>query len=105
MTALWLATSAPAWVINRRKGGKSGRGRKSSNLYWQKAGRTRRRAIATSHKPRICAPKLIAKDSDAKGYKKAEFTNALARLMDRKLAIVETVKPGTTREKKIVVFV
>jgi hypothetical protein len=50
------------------------------------------------------APSLVAKDPGAAGYKKAEFVDALARLIDRKIARVETLKPGTSREKKTALF-
>jgi RecA-family ATPase len=55
----------------------------------------------TSH---TYAPNLIAKDTEAKGFRKSELADALTRLIDRKIATIETLRPGTSREKKIVLF-
>jgi hypothetical protein len=57
--------------------------------------------METSHS---YAPTLIAKQCEAKGFRKAEFKEALERLLDRKLANIETIKPGTSREKSVIVF-
>jgi hypothetical protein len=50
------------------------------------------------------AVSLIANQSEAKGIKKAELVNALSRLLDQGKLRIETLKPGTTREKKIIQF-
>jgi hypothetical protein len=50
------------------------------------------------------AVSLIAKQPEVKGIKKAELADALDRLLDKGRLRVETVKPGTTREKKIIRF-
>jgi RecA-family ATPase len=50
------------------------------------------------------APSLIAKQPEAKGIGKSELKAALNRLLDRKVACVETIKPGTAREKKVLKF-
>src|SRR5262249_55461256 len=41
------------------------------------------------------APNVIARDADAKGFKKAEFVAAFERLLDQHKLEIETVKPGT----------
>jgi RecA-family ATPase len=50
------------------------------------------------------APTLIAKEPGAKGIKKSELKAALGRLLDRKVMHIETIKPGTAREKKVLKF-
>jgi RecA-family ATPase len=50
------------------------------------------------------APHVIAKDSDAKGFKKAELVTAFERLLDQRKLEIEVVKPGTSREKKVIRF-
>jgi len=50
------------------------------------------------------APTVIAKDADAKGFKKVELAAAFDRLLDRRKLEIETVKPGTSREKKVIRF-
>ena len=50
------------------------------------------------------AVSLIANQPEAKGIKKAELANALSRLLDQGRLRIETLKPGTTREKKIIRF-
>jgi hypothetical protein len=50
------------------------------------------------------APHVIAKDPDAKGFKKAELAAAFDRLLDQRRLEIETVKPGTSREKKVIRF-
>ena len=47
---------------------------------------------------------VIAKDTDAKGFKKAELVAAFDRLLDQRKLEIETVKPGTSREKKVIRF-
>ena len=48
------------------------------------------------------APTIIARQPEAKGIRKAEFVAALGRLIDRGRVHVDTLRPGTTREKKII---
>jgi RecA-family ATPase len=50
------------------------------------------------------AVSLISKRPEARGIKKAELAEALGRLLDQGKLRIETVKPGTTREKKIIRF-
>jgi RecA-family ATPase len=50
------------------------------------------------------AVSLIAKEPEARAIKKAELADALGRLLDQGKLRIETVKPGTTREKKIIRF-
>jgi RecA-family ATPase len=50
------------------------------------------------------APSVIAKQPEAKGIKKAELVSALNRLLDGSKLLVETLKAGTTREKKVIRF-
>jgi len=53
----------------------------------------------TSHQ---YAPNLVAKQPEAKGYRKAEFVAALDRLLDRGRVRIETLRPGTSRERRII---
>ena len=55
----------------------------------------------TSH---AYAPSVIAKHSDAKGFKKGELVAALDRLLSSGHLSLETLRPGTTREKKVIRF-
>jgi len=55
----------------------------------------------TSHNYAIS---LIAKQPESRGMKKTELANALDRLLDQGKLRIETVKPGTAREKKIIRF-
>jgi RecA-family ATPase len=48
------------------------------------------------------APTVIAKQPEANGMKKAEFVAALDRLLDRGRVNIETLRPGSTREKKVI---
>ena len=48
------------------------------------------------------APTLIAKQPEAKGLKKSEFTASLDRLLAQRRIHIETAKAGTTREKKVI---
>jgi RecA-family ATPase len=50
------------------------------------------------------APSVIAKDPDAKGFRKADLVAAFDRLLDQHRLEIETVKPGTSREKKVIRF-
>ena len=50
------------------------------------------------------AVSLTAKEPEARGIKKAELAHALGRLLDQGKLRIETVKPGTSREKKIIRF-
>jgi RecA-family ATPase len=50
------------------------------------------------------AVSLIAKQPEANGIKRAELADALGRLLDQGKLRIETVKPGTTREKKVIQF-
>ena len=50
------------------------------------------------------AVSLIATEPEAKGIKKAELAVALGRLLDQGKLRIETLKQGTTREKKIIRF-
>jgi RecA-family ATPase len=50
------------------------------------------------------APTVIVKEPEAKGIKKSELKAALDRLLDRKAIPVETMKPGTAREKTVLRF-
>ena len=50
------------------------------------------------------AVSLILKEPEAKGIKKAEFKDALGRLLDQGKLAIEVVKPGTTKEKKVIRF-
>ena len=55
----------------------------------------------TSH---TYAPTIIARDPDAKGFKKAELVAAYERALDQGKLEIVTVKPGTSREKKVIRF-
>jgi RecA-family ATPase len=48
------------------------------------------------------APTLIAKQREAKGMRKAEFVAALDRLLDQQRIWIETLRPGSAREKKTI---
>ena len=50
------------------------------------------------------APSFIAKQPEARGIKKSELKAALGRLLDCKVVYVDTLKPGTAREKKVLKF-
>jgi RecA-family ATPase len=50
------------------------------------------------------APTVIAKDADARGFKKAELVAAFERLLDQRRLEIEIVKPSTSREKKVIRF-
>jgi glycine cleavage system regulatory protein len=50
------------------------------------------------------APTVIVRDVDAKGFKKAELVAAFDRLLDQHKVEIETVKPGTSREKRVIRF-
>jgi RecA-family ATPase len=49
-------------------------------------------------------PTIIAKQPEAKGIKKAELVAAFDRLLDKKRLYVETLKPGTVRQKSVIRF-
>jgi RecA-family ATPase len=55
----------------------------------------------TSH---AYAPTVIARQPQAKGFKKAELVAALDRLLNSGKLSLETLRPGTTREKKVIRF-
>jgi RecA-family ATPase len=55
----------------------------------------------TSH---AYAPTLIAKEPEAKGVKKPELVASLKRLLDSGRLRIETLRPGTSREKRVVRF-
>jgi RecA-family ATPase len=55
----------------------------------------------TSHQ---YAPTVIAKEPESKGIRKAELVEALNRLLDVGKLNVETLRAGTTREKKVIRF-
>ena len=55
----------------------------------------------TSH---AYAPTLIAKEPEAKGFRKAEFVTALGQLLDQRRVGIEIVRPGSTKEKRIIRF-
>ena len=50
------------------------------------------------------APTIICKQPEAKGIKKAELIAALDRLLERRRLHVETLKPGTVRQKSVLRF-
>jgi RecA-family ATPase len=51
------------------------------------------------------AVSLIAKQPEARGIKKAELADALGRLLDQGSRLrIETLKPGTAKEKKVIRF-
>jgi RecA-family ATPase len=50
------------------------------------------------------APSLIAKEPEAKGFRKAEFVAALGRLLDQRKVGVEVLRPGGSKEKKVIRF-
>ncbi|HZC57325.1 MAG TPA: AAA family ATPase [Xanthobacteraceae bacterium] len=50
------------------------------------------------------APGIIAKQPEARGLRKAELAAALDRLLDQGKASVEVIKPGTSREKRVIRF-
>ena len=50
------------------------------------------------------APNLIAKQPEAKGIKKPELIAAMDRLFESKKIWIETVRPGTSREKTLLRF-
>jgi RecA-family ATPase len=47
-------------------------------------------------------PTIIARQSEAKAIKKAELVAALDRLLEQGRLRIETLNPGTTREKKVI---
>jgi hypothetical protein len=49
-------------------------------------------------------PTLIVRDAEAIGFKKGELIAAFDRLLDQRKLEIETVKPGTSREKRIIRF-
>jgi RecA-family ATPase len=55
----------------------------------------------TSH---AYAPTLIAKEPEAKGVKKSELVASMKRQLDSGRLRVETLRPGTSREKRVVRF-
>jgi RecA-family ATPase len=65
---------------------------------------TRGEELSPMQKAHSYAPSVIAKDAEAKGFKKAELAAAFERLLDRRKLEIETVKPGTSREKKVIRF-
>jgi RecA-family ATPase len=50
------------------------------------------------------APTIIVRNAEAKGFKKGELVGAFDRLLDQHKLEIETVKPGTSREKKVIRF-
>ena len=48
------------------------------------------------------APTIIVRQPETKGIRKAEFVAAMDRLLDCGRVHVDTLRPGTTREKKII---
>jgi hypothetical protein len=55
----------------------------------------------TSHQ---YAPTVIAEEPESKGIRKAELIEALNRLLDASRLNIETLRAGTTREKKVIRF-
>jgi hypothetical protein len=51
------------------------------------------------------APVVIARQREAKGFKKAEFAEALSRLLESGKLCLETLRAGTTREKRVIRFI
>jgi RecA-family ATPase len=59
--------------------------------------------LSAAESSRSYAAAVIAKHSDAPvGMRKAEFITAQARLLERGRILIETLRPGTTREKKVI---
>jgi RecA-family ATPase len=50
------------------------------------------------------APKAIIGEPEAKGFKKADFVASLKRQLDAGKLRVDTLKPGTVREKRVIRF-
>jgi RecA-family ATPase len=50
------------------------------------------------------APTVIAKQPEARGMKKAEFVVALGQLLDQRKICIEVVRPGSSKEKKVIRF-
>jgi len=50
------------------------------------------------------APTVISRQPEAKGFKKTEFVAAFDRLRSSGRVSVETLRPGTAREKKVIKF-
>jgi RecA-family ATPase len=47
------------------------------------------------------APTLIFKQPEAKGFRKAEFVAALDRLLEARKVSIEVLKPGSSKEKRV----
>jgi RecA-family ATPase len=56
-------------------------------------------AAPTSHSN---GPLVISKQPEAKGIRRAEFVTALDRLLERGRVRIETLRPGSAREKRII---
>jgi RecA-family ATPase len=63
---------------------------------------TRGQELSPAQQSHNYAPTLVANQPEAKGIKKAEFVAALDRLLDAGKVHIATVKPGTSREKKVI---
>jgi hypothetical protein len=63
---------------------------------------TRGQELSPAQQSHNYAPTLVANQPEAKGIKKAEFVAALDRLLDAGKVCIETIKPGTSREKKVI---
>jgi RecA-family ATPase len=63
---------------------------------------TRGQELSLAQQSHNYAPTLVANQPEAKGIKKAEFVAALDRLLDAGKVYIETIKPGTSREKKVI---
>jgi hypothetical protein len=63
---------------------------------------TRGQELSLAQQSHNYAPTLVANQPEAQGIKKAEFVAALDRLLDAGKVHIETVKPGTSREKKVI---
>jgi RecA-family ATPase len=50
------------------------------------------------------APTVIGKQPEAKGLKKAELVAALGRLLDQRRLGIDTLRPGSTKEKRVIRF-
>ena len=62
----------------------------------------REQELSPSQTSHHYGPNLVSKQPEAKGIRKAEFVSALDRLLDRGRVRIETLRAGTSREKKII---
>jgi RecA-family ATPase len=65
---------------------------------------TRGQELSLAQTSHSYAPAIIAKQPEAKGFKKAELVAALGRLLDTGKVCLETLGEGTTREKRVIRF-